>query len=229
MNRKRMIRILLSLSMAGILFGGMMLLEKSQKVPVKKKNAACVIREIPEGMQLDEENIQQYIQVQEIDETYLKERGIENLDLLLGKKARVSMREGTVLQESWFQDLNSIEIQMEEPVRVTLKASDLAQIGGGRFRKGDFLDFYSFHEDTKKATLVFRGLMILEAMDSSGVPVAGNEKEQSVSMITILLEEKDVEDFMEQIFSGSFYLAQCKEYEGVYEKCEKTMEIPKTD
>ncbi len=225
-KKKRIYRILLSFLLAAAAFVGLLLFEKSRETPVITKEVVCALKDVPEGTEFTKDNLTAYFKISSVDETYLGNNpGILKVEELTGMVSKVALKAGTILQKDWFLNQKAMEAMMVEPVRLSLKAEDLSRMVGGTLRAGDFADFYFYEEETRQASLCFKGVYVDEALDSSGQPVQRGEKERVASMITILLEEQDVEAFCEHLNHGEIYAAKCEKRETVYEKIEEEIQI----
>ncbi|MGN0334818.1 MAG: hypothetical protein ACI4DV_04035 [Lachnospiraceae bacterium] len=225
MKKKRVYSIGLSFLMAALVFAGLLLFEKSGQTPVVKKTVVCVKKDLPERMLLTEENLTEYLCLRQMDENCVSDAAGDTLESFAGKTVKVTLAEGTIVQKEWFTDMAALENRMREPVRFSVKSDDISRLAGGTFRSGDFADVYFYNEETGKSSLIFKGICIDEAFDSTGQTVVRGDTERVVSMVTLLLEEKDVEEFCERMENGSFCLARCRAREEVYEKCEEEIQV----
>lgn len=225
MKKKRIYKIILSFVMTGLLFVGLLLFEKSKQPKIVTKTVVTAKRDIPEGICLTEENIDTYLMETRVDQKECHGDQMKDKKALLGKKAKASFRKGSVLQKGWFLDTTAAEEQLESPVTVGVRTEDLSAVLGGSLRRGDFVDLYFVNKDTAKASLVFAGVLVREAYDSTGKTVGREERDRAASMVTLLLEEADTERLCELLAGGSFRMAKTKDRSTPYERLEEEIDV----
>lgn len=221
MKRKRLYKIVISFLITGLLFSGLLLFEKSKRPEQIMRTAVVAKQDIGEEIRLTEENLESYVTEERVEEKVCHGDYMTDSRVLMGKKTKVALKKGTVLQRSWFLDVDSIREQMEQPVKVSVKTEDLSHVLGGSLRQGDFVNLYFYNEDTAESSLVFRGVLVEEVYDNTGKVIEKEERERAAAMLTLLLEEADVERLCELIAEGSFRMAKADDRETPYERLEE--------
>lgn len=225
MKKKRIYKIVVSFLIAGLLFAGMLLFEESKKPEIVMKTVVVANQDIAEGVRLTEQNIDNYLTEMSVDEKMCCGDNLTDSKALLGKKTKVTLKKDSVLQNGWFLNADSVKEKMKEPVTVTVRSEDLSEVVGGSLRSGDFIDLNFLQEETGTASLIFRGVLVEKVYDSSGKEVEKGEEDRAASMLTLLLEEDDVEELCELMAAGRFRMAKTKDREVPYEKLEAEVQV----
>lgn len=228
MKKKRTYKIVLSFLVTGLLFSGMMLFEKSKQPKLIMQTVIAAKEDIEEDICLTEENLASYVTEMRLEKTFCHGDNPVKSEELLGKKLKIPVKKGTVLQKSWFLDVDSISEQMKQPVRVSVKTEDLSDVLGGSLRSGDFINLYFYNEDASKASLIFRGVLVEESYDNAGKAVEKEDRERAAAMLTLLLEEEDVERLCELIAERNFRMAKTGNREVPYERLEEDIYVQDT-
>lgn len=223
--KKRVYKIVISFLMTALLFAGLLIFEKSKRPEIIMETAVVAKEDIPEELCLTEENMERYLMEKSVPKELCCGDYLTDRKQLLGKKAKAVFRKGTVLQKGWFLDRKLAEEQLENPVRVSVRTEDLSTVLGGSLREGDFADFFFVNKDTAQASLVFSGVFIESAYDSSGKIIARGDRDRAASMLTILLEESDVEKLCELLAGGTFRIAKTEDRSTAYERLEEKVNV----
>ncbi len=184
------------------LFLVLLQMEKNTLADFERTGVLVARAEIPKGMDLTADNINQYVEICEIDRACVSECFVTDKEALLDLASLYQIDKGSFLTRGMFQGQEQILENMDNPVIVGLKTEDLEQMVGGVLRKGDWIDIYSLNEEGV-AEQLWQRLYVQQSFDSSGTPVDIGDKKTAVSRINVYIDSREVKRFYKGISAGT--------------------------
>lgn len=133
---------ILSLAIAVVVFAGFMVLQSVFSENIIYKEVLTVVKNIPEGEILTEENIKEYFGIKKVNELYAVSESVApgDMEKLVGLKARVPLYVGEEVVPTDFTNVNVYLDYIENPVEMSIATGGIAGTDGGKIRAGDIVN-----------------------------------------------------------------------------------------
>lgn len=186
------------------------ILDSEERIPVY-----VAVRDVPEDLLITEENVSTYFALEERGKDTLPRGYITDLGGLTGFLTDEDILENEVAVASSFVKEQSLIEKIENPVEVSLNASNLAQVVGGVLRTGDFINIWSVKTVSKngvqtvEAVSIYEGAYVTRAFTSTGEEVSRDgAEESSTTVINIVIPAEYEEAFNKAMADGSVRLGR---------------------
>lgn len=187
---------------AAAVFAVMLQIEKNVLSEYEKAEVYIAAAEIPKGQVLTEENMGQYLSLQEADVKIIPDTAIRDREDFKDLSAKCDIERGSLLTRGMFASVDEAAEGIDEPVIAGMKADDVYQFAGGVLRAGDYIHIYNTDE-TGKVTLKWSDIYVQQAFDSAGRAIACGDMETAAQRLNIYIGKADVESFYTELKSGS--------------------------
>ena len=193
--------IVAALVVAIALFAVMLHMEKKLLADYEKGIVYVAVKEIPEGMLVDESNVAEYMIEKEVDVSVIPETAIREPDQVKALIASTRIEKGVLLTMGMFQEQDEILSRIKEPVIAGFKADDLFQVVGGVLRSGDRIHIYNESEDGI-VSLKWSDVYVQQVFNSAGVSIDNTDTSTAGQRINIYMAKEDVERFYTELETG---------------------------
>lgn len=193
--------IVAALVVAIALFAVMLHMEKKLLTDYEKGIVYVAVKEIPEGMLVDESNVAEYMIEKEVDVSVIPETAIREPDQVKALIASTRIEKGVLLTMGMFQEQDEILSRIKEPVIAGFKADDLFQVVGGVLRSGDRIHIYNESEDGI-VSLKWSDVYVQQVFNSAGVSIDNTDTSTAGQRINIYMAKEDVERFYTELETG---------------------------
>ena len=183
-------------------FAVMLQLERNLLEAYEKDWIYVVEKELPKGMELTEENIEDFLCLAEVDVKWIPETALRVPEELMGLVAKEKIEKGVPVTAGMFERPDHITEGMSQPVIAGFKAEDLYQVVGGVLRAGDRIHIYTVGEDGG-ARLIWSSVYVKQVFDGSGNKIKAGDSTSPAQRMNIFLDAKDVEEFYSELARGS--------------------------
>lgn len=131
-----------ALIIAIVVFAGFMLLQSVFSENIIYREVLVVVKEIPEGEILTEENVGDYLGAKKMNELDTTVGAVSpgQIRQLVGMRARVPLHVGEEVTATDFSDVNVYLDYIENPVEMSIAASGIDGTDGGKIRGGDIVN-----------------------------------------------------------------------------------------
>jgi len=186
-----------------IVYMVMLNVEKSALMAYEKSNVLLAEREIPSGVIITGQNVEQYFTIAEVDKKLIPEAAVLEEGLLIGSQAVHKVDHGSIITASMFSEAKASLVTIKMPVIAGFKADDLYQVASGILRGGDRIHIYMVDEEYNAAYLVWENVLVQDVFDSAGNRILPENQETAASRINIFLEQESIERFYTELATGS--------------------------
>lgn len=205
---------LAALISAIIVYCIMLNVEKNALSAYEKGPILVTSKDVPRGLVLTEDNVNEYFAEKEIDKQLIPEAAIIEADRLFLQMTAGELDKGTLITQSMFTNLKEIQEDMKEPVCAGFKADDLYQVVSGTLRSGDYIHIYTVDLNTGDVYLIWDNIFVKEVFDSAGVMITADDKTSAAQRVNILMEKENIEQFYSELAKGSLRVVKVIESGG---------------
>ena len=138
MNKESVKNLIIALVFGILAF--IVLIVINNKVSSKDTNMIWSVKEIPQGLTLTKDNINDYVKTKPTNDSVKNGEIVIDASDLIGKTAARDIKESELLQESFFIKGEDIKSQFKNPVLVSFTASDFSGTANGVIRAGDYIN-----------------------------------------------------------------------------------------
>lgn len=195
-------KFLFSLGLAIIAYIALISVEKSlleDYTPCKILRAKT---NIEENTEFTEENVQEYFYSDEIPSRLKSIHTVDTYDKLIGTISAIAFEEGDIVSSTRLIKKNDILMNINNPVEVSFKASDLSQVVGGILRQGDVINISVINSVSKLNTEVLNQAYVEKVFDTNGQKIEKTQKQASAVILNIIIDSDEVKQFNEKISLG---------------------------
>ena len=177
--------------------------EKNMLSEYEKEAVWCSSQQLPKGLEITQQNWQQYFVQTEIEKSKVPEKKVTDPQLLIGKLAGLEIPRGTVLTDTMFEGDEKYIASMQSPVIAGCKADDLFQFVSGVLRKGDLVHIYAVNEDLGATYLLWENVLVYQVFDTAGNLIPSEDITTPAARVNLLLEKGNAELFYNELQNGS--------------------------
>lgn len=177
--------------------------EKNMLSEYEKEAVWCSSQQLPKGLEITQQNWQQYFVQTEIEKSKVPEKKVTDPQLLIGKLAGLEIPRGTVLTDTMFEGDEKYIASMQSPVIAGCKADDLFQFVSGVLRKGDLVHIYAVNEDLGATYLLWENVLVYQVFDTAGNLIPPEDITTPAARVNLLLEKGNAELFYNELQNGS--------------------------
>lgn len=177
--------------------------EKNMLSEYEKEAVWCSSQQLPKGLEITQQNWQQYFVQTEIEKSKVPEKKVTDPQLLIGKLAGLEISRGTVLTDTMFEGDEKYIASMQSPVIAGCKADDLFQFVSGVLRKGDLVHIYAVNEDLGATYLLWENVLVYQVFDTAGNLIPPEDITTPAARVNLLLEKGNAELFYNELQNGS--------------------------
>ena len=177
--------------------------EKNMLSEYEKEAVWCSSQQLPKGLEITQQNWQQYFVQTEIEKSKVPEKKVTDPQLLIGKLAGLEISRGTVLTDTMFEGDEKYIASMQSPVIAGCKADDLFQFVSGVLRKGDLVHIYAVSEDLGATYLLWENVLVYQVFDTAGNLIPPEDITTPAARVNLLLEKGNAELFYNELQNGS--------------------------
>ena len=177
--------------------------EKNMLSEYEKEAVWCSSQQLPKGLEITQQNWQQYFVQTEIEKSKVPEKKVTDPQLLIGKLAGLEISRGTVLTDTMFEGDEKYIASMQSPVIAGCKADDLFQFVSGVLRKGDLVHIYAVNEDLGATYLLLENVLVYQVFDTAGNLIPPEDITTPAARVNLLLEKGNAELFYNELQNGS--------------------------
>lgn len=181
----------------------MLQVEKNMLSEYEKEPVWCSVQQLPEGLEITEQNWQQYFVQEELEKSKVPEKKVEDPQVLIGMRTGLEIARGMVLTDTMFVSDENYMAQMHSPVIAGCKAEDLFQFVSGVLRKGDLVHIYAVNEELGVTYLLWENVLVYQVFDTAGNLIAAEDVSTPAARMNLLLEKGDAELFYNELQNGS--------------------------
>lgn len=194
--------IVAALVAAVAIFVVMLQLEKNVLSAYEKGQIYVAAGEIPKGAYITEQNMGEYLRLEEMDVKLIPATALQSYEQLEGLVSGMKIEAGTLLTIGMFDRENEIVKEMQEPVIAGFKAEDLYQVAGGVLRAGDRIHIYTVSE-SGQAGLIWEDVFVQQVFDSGGSTIKAGDENSSAQRINVYIDAADVERLYTELARGT--------------------------
>lgn len=177
--------------------------EKNMLSEYEKEAVWCSSQQLPKGLEITQQNWQQYFVQTEIEKSKVPEKKVTDPQLLIGKRAGLEIPRGAVLTDTMFEGDEKYIASMQSPVIAGCKADDLFQFVSGVLRKGDLVHIYAVNEDLGATYLLWENVLVYQVFDTAGNLIPPEDITTPAARVNLLLEKGNAELFYNELQNGS--------------------------
>ncbi len=160
-------------------------------------------KEIPGGLIISRENVEEYFLEVEMDKSLIPDAAITVREELLDRMAVGSIDKGAIVTQAMMMAISELQGEMREPVLAGFVADDLYQVVSGTLRSGDRIHIYTVDEMTEEANLTWENVFVREVFSNAGEVIAPEDSSTAAQRVNILIERSSVEKFYSELARGS--------------------------
>jgi len=219
-NRATTIRlILVSLILAIIVFVALLVIQSN--ILDKKETAyvAVVLQDITSGTKLTEENIDEYVGIQEQIIDYLPENYVTDKSLLIDKFIDKDYKAKDIITIDKVTDSAYAIDEINKPIEVAFSASSLENAVSGILREGDRVNVYSIqtyniydyttgNQTSTESVLLMKHAYITKAFTAGGEEISTADRVTNATMYNIVISEDVEQAFNEAVNQGTLRLSK---------------------
>ena len=193
---KSLTRIIISLFVAIAAFIGATYYESYLLSDKNVSNVVVAIADIEDGMLIDANNVSKYFTTKEVNSNLVTKSTLTEIEQVNGKVA-VDISSGEIITAQRFYDTSYVLDQFEDPVEMTFSISENYRSVSGSIREGDLVDIMEIvtENGSKRSQVIMKSAYVLCVYDSSGAPIARDDKKSTASMFKIFIERSDQEHY----------------------------------
>lgn len=198
-----------------ILYALLVAIEKAVVGSEEKMPVYVVTDDIKEAFLITEDNFDDYFRLEERITDTLPAGYITDKSKIIGSLTDRELLEKEVAVADIFVKEQNLIKMIENPVEVSLNASNLAQVVGGVLRTGDIINIWSVKTVNKNGTQtietiqIYEGAYVTRAFTSSGEEISrDNTEEASTMVINIVIPAEQEEAFNKAIAEGTIRLGR---------------------
>lgn len=203
MNKKKMVRLLLSLVISIIAFVALVILQKNIVSPNGETDVVIAISDIDKGTIITEENKAKFFKVKKnVDGEFKTEGLIINENDLINKRVMTKIEKGSIISNLQLLDKDNVIGEIKEPVEASINVDNLSQAVAGTLREGDLIDISVVNEVDKKSERKLEGIYVQSAFSSDGKIINKSDTSIAATTINLLLEREDEQILNEALSQG---------------------------
>lgn len=198
-----------------ILYALIVAVEKAIVSSDEKKPVYVAAMDIKESLLITEDNFDKYFKLEERIIDTLPDGYITDKNMLIGYITDRELLAKEIAVTDIFVKEQNLIATIDNPVEVSLNASNLAQVVGGVLRTGDFINIWSVKTINKngvqtiEAVPIYEGAYVTRAFTSSGEEISrDNQEEASTMVINIVIPAEQEEAFNKAIAEGTIRLGR---------------------
>lgn len=213
--------ILYCFIVTAVLFGLLIFIEKSIINAEDTKKVFVSIAEVPEDVCITESNISEYFRVEERAQSVIPEGYISEISEIVGLISNRKIMKNEIITITSFSSLDERTKDIENPIEVSLNASNLAQVVGGVLRAGDYINIWSVKSSNVngiqqiESRNICSHAYVTRTFTSSGEEVGrdGANSDTATMIINIIISAEQEDEFNKAIVEGTIRVGRCLDRE----------------
>lgn len=226
-KNKPFLKIIISLVIAVLLFIVLLLTEKSMLSDYDKITVVVAKQDIPEGIEITNENYNQYFTTCEVNKEVNSEGIVKNITkkekvqndttnkenktietcVLDGCITTTNIYKNEIIYEKDFVSTNDLLDGIEVPTEVTFSVNSIDAALGGSIRPGQLVDITVYSDKKEASFYILKNAYIYKAMDESGKLISNDDTETSATMFTIIVDRDFAREFYAALNIGDVSIA----------------------
>ena len=209
-KNKKFKGIFLSLIVSIIVFIGLLVGQQSILYPNGTSEVMIAKDKIEKGTLITNDNIDKLFEARKVDGELAVNDAAKNKKDLLNKIVNVQVNKGQVVSTNEFIDKESVLVKIENPVEVSFKASDIAQVVGGTIRPGDIINISTINQVTKENENVLNNVYVNRTFSNEGKEVSREDVTPAVA-VNILISKDDEAKLNKALGAGQVRISKIEE------------------
>lgn len=207
-GEKSLTRLILAFAFSILIFVGVISLES---YALEDKSTLAVVvaaRDIPANTIVTSNNAAEYFTTEQVNTALSFDGCITDMSSLEGQTL-VNISSGEILSSSMLKK-DYYPTFIEDPVEISMKASDLSQAVSGILRTGDKINvsIVSETEDGLVSDTILESTYVTSVYDSSCLLVDPADTESNAAYINIVISREDEKAVNEALYSGTLRISK---------------------
>lgn len=218
MKNKSIIKIVISLVIAILLFVVLLMTEQSVLSDYEKVQVVVVKQDVPKGTEITAKNTDTYFKIYEVDKKLEAEGSFKTLKTtdektkketytLEGYVALDELKKNEILNVKDLKKKNDMLAGIEIPTEVTFKTNTINSALGGSLRSGSMVDITVYSSKDQISNYVLKNAYIYKAMAENGQLVTNDDTSTNTTMFTVIVDRSFVNEFYAAMQRGAVSLA----------------------
>lgn len=194
--------IFFSLVAAISIFFVLIKVEASILEDYEKNTVVVALQEVKNGVEITNENVEDYFKIKDVDKTLITNNTVEILDYMIGYIVKNDISMGEIVSKNDLIAKSSILANIKEPIETSFKASDLSEVVGGVLRPGDLINISVINKETAENDEIIKNVYVSQSFDSSGSGLDQETEDKSALTINIIIDKEFESEFNSRINQG---------------------------
>lgn len=215
MNKNKKIWIgVISLGLALLLFGVLLMIQKSMMEEPVCERVVCAKTAIPANVVLTKDNLSTYVEEKEIPVMYLPEGYITSEEVLKGMVAEGEISQGSILCKATFTPHEAYYDSYQELTWISVPINQLFEGVAGSLRAGDYIDIYLLRKEEGEeqeqfvCELMAERVRIEATYTSQGEGIGAESVTGLSQLVVIPMERGNTAQFYEKLAQGNIRIAK---------------------
>lgn len=205
-GNKTLIKVIVSLGMAILLFVALVSLEGSILKNYEKGTAVVAKSDMTQKTMITDENKNKYFEETQIEKALISKNTIVSIDDVVGKVATTDIDKGQVANDNLLRDASEGLDKIQDPAEVSFAVSSLVNSVAGQVRSGDLVDISVYNNATLKTEYIKRNVYVKEALTTDGVKIANNDTDSLATSFVVVIEKSESNQFIADLNKGPVYV-----------------------
>lgn len=201
-------RLLVSCILAAIFFCICLVLILRLAAPEDTVQVLVVKKQVPVNTSI--EKWDQFFALEEIPVSIIPEGAIFEPEEINGLFTGIDLNKKQIVCKNMLADKKERKRIVENPVEVSVNVSSISQMVGGTIREGDLININAVYKNVEgyESVTIQNSAYVTQAFTSSGIPVASNDKEQVVTVLSLEIDASEEKAFNEALAAGTLRISR---------------------
>lgn len=170
----------------------------------------CAKTDLCEGTLINEKNAGDYLTFARVDARMVPESALKDKQEVMNMQTTRLLRKNELLTTASLCGDKYRETNYENPVKVSFQLSNIAYGLAGRVRSGNLVAIHSVDKTTSKDKEVIKTAYVSRVFDTDGKEIASTDTETLASMIEVVIDKKNLNEFNECNAGGDMVVTMDK-------------------
>lgn len=204
-NNRNLFGLVLSVLVAVSVFVGLVSYQTSVLSNYEKVSRVVAIKDMPDGIRITAQNVNDYFQMDEIEATHDVTKPVEAVEDLIGYVSASEIAKGQTASYVNFTNESELLSWIKDPVHISFTVSKAGDALGGTIRAGNIIDVNVSSKD--EVILAGESLYVTAVYDTNYALLTENDTNPALT-IEVVIDAAEAADFVSAISSGSIYVSR---------------------
>lgn len=170
----------------------------------------CAKTDLCEGTVINEQNASDYLTFAKVDARMVPESALKEKQDVMNRQTTRILRKNELLTTTSVCDDKYRSENYSKPITISFQLGNISYGLAGRVRSGNLVTIHAIDKSTNKDREIVKSAYVTRVFDADGKEILSTDTENTASIIEVVIDKDDLNDFNEANATGDMVVTMDK-------------------